>query len=77
MVKGDNNHEIKTVGRWGYSSLHPSSGYFVEVNGQLQSPAGLSLRKHPPRSLYVLGTGRVTEPIPIGGKVKNSSVPAV
>jgi len=66
--KGANNNEIKIVGHWGYSWLHSSSDYSVEVNGQIQSPASLSLRKHPPRSLYILGTGRATDPIPIRRK---------
>jgi hypothetical protein len=56
---------MKIVGYCGYSSLHSSSGYFVEV---LQSPASLSLRKHPTSSLYVLDTGCATEPIPIRWK---------
>ena len=51
--RGDNHHKIKILWHWGCSSLHSSSVYFVEVNGQLQSSASLSLRKHPPSLLYV------------------------
>ena len=68
LFKGAHHHNLKIVGHWGYSLLHSLSGYFVELNAQLQSPAGLSLRKHRPSSLYVLDTGCATEPIPIRWK---------